>query len=525
MPRHLAARLHTGDTTSVGSWLQFLKPANILVMGEGLERGRVKIADMGFARLFNSPLKPLADLDPVVVTFWYRAPELLLGARHYTKAIDIWAIGCIFAELLTSEPIFHCRQEDIKTSNPFHHDQLDRIFSVMGFPADKDWEDIRKMPEYPTLQKDFRRTTYANSSLIKYMEKHKVKPDSKVFLLLQKLLTMDPTKRITSEQALQDPYFLEEPLPTSDVFAGCQIPYPKREFLNEDEPEEKTEKVKLQMLVLKDAGTHGRWYSRMLVLTDAGTHGRWYSRMLVLTDAGTHGRWYSQMLVLTDAGTHGCWYSWTLVLTDAGAHGRWYSLTLVLMDAGTHGRWYSRKLHVCLCVQNQTQQHQQTAAQTQAQTQTQQAQSQQSSAQTNGTSGAAGGNTGPSIQHGQDQGPPNKKPRIGPSGATSGTNVLQSDYQLKHPHTVPADGAVGVEVEGHQAFWTCDNKPFILVLTTVPPHTDSLGVSTETKAGLHSSSRLGYQSNVQGSTQSQSTMGYSSSSQQSSQYSHQPHRY
>ena len=74
-----------------------LKPANILVMGEGEERGRVKIADMGFARLFNSPLKPLADLDPVVVTFWYRAPELLLGARHYTKAIDIWAIGILYS--------------------------------------------------------------------------------------------------------------------------------------------------------------------------------------------------------------------------------------------------------------------------------------------------------------------------------------------------------------------------------------------------------------------------------------------
>uniref|UniRef100_A0A674CIL8 cyclin-dependent kinase n=2 Tax=Salmo trutta TaxID=8032 RepID=A0A674CIL8_SALTR len=301
-----------------------LKPANILVMGEGPERGRVKIADMGFARLFNSPLKPLADLDPVVVTFWYRAPELLLGARHYTKAIDIWAIGCIFAELLTSEPIFHCRQEDIKTSNPFHHDQLDRIFSVMGFPADKDWEDIRKMPEYPTLQKDFRRTTYANSSLIKYMEKHKVKPDSKVFLLLQKLLTMDPTKRITSEQALQDPYFLEDPLPTSDVFAGCQIPYPKREFLNEDEPEEKTEK-------------------------------------------------------------------------------------------------------------NQAQQHQQTTAQAQAQQQsgTQQASTQQTSAQTNGNTGATGANKGGGLQHGQDQGPPNKKPRIGPSGASSGTGVHQSEYQVR----------------------------------------------------------------------------------------------
>ena len=106
-------------------------------MGEGIERGRVKIADMGFARLFNSPLRPLADLDPVVVTFWYRSPELLLGARHYTKAIDIWAIGCIFSELLTYEPIFHCKQEDSKTSTPYHQDQLDRIFNVMGYPMGK----------------------------------------------------------------------------------------------------------------------------------------------------------------------------------------------------------------------------------------------------------------------------------------------------------------------------------------------------------------------------------------------------
>lgn len=219
-----------------------LKPANILVMGEGPERGRVKIADMGFARLFNAPLKPLADLDPVVVTFWYRAPELLLGARHYTKAIDIWAIGCIFAELLTSEPIFHCRQEDIKTSNPYHHDQLDRIFNVMGFPLEKDWEDIRRMPEHPTLLKDFKRSNYSNCSLVKYMDRHKIKPDSKSFHLLQKLLLMDPNKRITSEIAMQDPYFQEDPLPTQDVFAGFAIPYPKREFLTDDDQEDKSDK-------------------------------------------------------------------------------------------------------------------------------------------------------------------------------------------------------------------------------------------------------------------------------------------
>ncbi|KAI4876963.1 hypothetical protein NFI96_017652 [Prochilodus magdalenae] len=62
--------------------------------------------------------------------------------------------------------------------------------------------------------------------------------------------------------------------------------------------------------------------------------------------------------------------------------------------------------------------------------------------------------------------------------------LVFSHWEFEHPHTVPADGAVGVEVEGHQAFWTCDDNPFILVLTTVPPHTDSLGVSTKTKAGL-----------------------------------------
>jgi len=218
-----------------------LKPANILVMGEGIERGRVKIADMGFARLFNSPLRPLADLDPVVVTFWYRSPELLLGARHYTKAIDIWAIGCIFSELLTYEPIFHCKQEDIKTSNPYHQDQLDRIFNVMGYPSiEKDWEDIKKMPEYNQFAKDFKKTNYQNCSLAKYMEKHKIRADSKEFILLTKLLIMDPLKRITCKAAMEDQYFKDEPKPSEDIFENCKdIPYPKRECIPEEEPEDK----------------------------------------------------------------------------------------------------------------------------------------------------------------------------------------------------------------------------------------------------------------------------------------------
>ncbi|GAU98048.1 hypothetical protein RvY_09248 [Ramazzottius varieornatus] len=93
------------------------------------------------------------------------------------------------------------------------------------------------MPEYPQLMKEFKKSSYTNCSLSKYMEKHRIKADSKAFLLLFKLLLMDPTKRITSEQAMLDQYFQEDPLPTIDVFAGFPIPYPKREFITDEDAE------------------------------------------------------------------------------------------------------------------------------------------------------------------------------------------------------------------------------------------------------------------------------------------------
>ena len=65
------------------------------------------------------------------------------------------------------------------------------------------------------------RFSYVNCSLVKYMDRHRIKPDSKAFMLLQKLLIMDPTKRITSEVALQDDYFKEDPLPTQVCTLGA----------------------------------------------------------------------------------------------------------------------------------------------------------------------------------------------------------------------------------------------------------------------------------------------------------------
>ena len=87
-----------------------LKPANILISN----RGVVKIGDMGLARVYSNPLVPLYSNDMVVVTIWYRAPELLLGARHYTTGIDIWAIGCIWGELLALRPMF--KGEEVRPS-------------------------------------------------------------------------------------------------------------------------------------------------------------------------------------------------------------------------------------------------------------------------------------------------------------------------------------------------------------------------------------------------------------------------
>lgn len=99
----------------------------------------MKIGDLGLARLARTPLQPLYVGDKVVVTIWYRAPELLLGAKHYTTAVDNWAVGCIFAELLSLRPIFKGEEAklDAKKNVPFQRDQSNKIFEILGTPDSK----------------------------------------------------------------------------------------------------------------------------------------------------------------------------------------------------------------------------------------------------------------------------------------------------------------------------------------------------------------------------------------------------
>lgn len=208
-----------------------LKPANILVTSTGV----VKIGDLGLARLYSSPLQSLYTGDKVVVTIWYRAPELLLGARHYTTAIDMWAVGCIWGELLALRPMFKGEEAklDPKTkSAPFQTDQLKRIVEILGTPTPDRWSAIETMPDYKTWWPHLRLETYPKSLNSWYANRSRL---VRGYELFDALLHYDPTKRITAAHALTHPWFSEDPKPSPNAFAALPAnTYPTRRLIHDD---------------------------------------------------------------------------------------------------------------------------------------------------------------------------------------------------------------------------------------------------------------------------------------------------
>ncbi|KAM4610109.1 cyclin-dependent kinase 11B isoform 5-T6 [Polymixia lowei] len=167
-----------------------LKTSNLLLSHKGI----LKIGDFGLAREYGSPLKPYT---PVVVTLWYRSPELLLGAKEYSTAVDMWSVGCIFGELLTQKPLFPGKSEI---------DQINKIFKDLGSPSEKIWPGYGELPAV----KKMTFTEYPYNNLRK---RFGALLSDQGFDLMNKFLTYCPSKRILSDDALKHEYFRETPLP------------------------------------------------------------------------------------------------------------------------------------------------------------------------------------------------------------------------------------------------------------------------------------------------------------------------
>uniref|UniRef100_A0A673KS48 cyclin-dependent kinase n=1 Tax=Sinocyclocheilus rhinocerous TaxID=307959 RepID=A0A673KS48_9TELE len=167
-----------------------LKTSNLLLSHKGI----LKIGDFGLAREYGSPLKPYT---PVVVTLWYRSPDLLLGAKEYSTAVDMWSVGCIFGELLTQKPLFPGKSEI---------DQINKVFKDLGSPSEKIWPGYSEMPAV----KKMTFTEYPYNNLRK---RFGALLSDQGFDLMNKFLTYCPAKRISADEALKHEYFRESPLP------------------------------------------------------------------------------------------------------------------------------------------------------------------------------------------------------------------------------------------------------------------------------------------------------------------------
>ncbi|XP_049491651.1 cyclin-dependent kinase 3 isoform X2 [Panthera uncia] len=201
-----------------------LKPQNLLIN----ELGAIKLADFGLARAFGVPLRTYTH---EVVTLWYRAPEILLGSKFYSTAVDVWSIGCIFAEMVKRDRHSHgggYRQAPGRTSylvldsvrqgsgphtpspslqvtrralfpGDSEIDQLFRIFRTLGTPSEAMWPGVTQLPDYKGSFPKW--TRKGLEEIVPGLE-----PEGKD--LLMQLLQYDPSRRISAKAALAHPYFL-----------------------------------------------------------------------------------------------------------------------------------------------------------------------------------------------------------------------------------------------------------------------------------------------------------------------------
>lgn len=182
-----------------------MKPSNLLLTSYGV----LKIADFGQARLHThgSALNPPNELySHNVATRWYRAPELLFGARRYGTGVDMWAVGAIFGQLLQHSPLFP-GENDI--------DQLFKVIHALGAPTELVWPGVSELP-------DFAKVVFPDSPP---MPLETLCPDASplALLLLGELIVYSPARRLSAHTATIHGFFLADPPPG----LATQLPVPR----------------------------------------------------------------------------------------------------------------------------------------------------------------------------------------------------------------------------------------------------------------------------------------------------------
>lgn len=179
-----------------------LKPQNLLIDRDG----NLKIADFGLARAFGVPLRTYTH---EVVTLWYRSPEILLGGRQYSTGVDMWSIGCIFAEMCTRKPLFPGDSEIDEIFKIFKYappqcmsaPNANNVFRLLGTPTEQEWPGVSDKTCFPDFKTSFPK-----------WERNDELPlcsglDANGLDLLEQMLVYDPAGRISAKQACTHPYF------------------------------------------------------------------------------------------------------------------------------------------------------------------------------------------------------------------------------------------------------------------------------------------------------------------------------
>lgn len=168
-----------------------LKPANIFITSKNI----LKLGDFGLARKIDddNPTRYTSK----VITLYYRAPELLLDFKLYKYEVDIWSVGCIIYELISKDPLFQCPRD-----SPDAISQATTIFKICGTPDPEDW------PEFTDIDKNelFVHKTKQPNRLKEHLEEKIPEKFSDCIDLLLKMLQLNPSKRISAEQAMMHPF-------------------------------------------------------------------------------------------------------------------------------------------------------------------------------------------------------------------------------------------------------------------------------------------------------------------------------